>query len=233
MKKGQKRSKLVCCLILNVLLVVGCSSKQNETKVVLMNNQTLFEAVDTGDFKGVEILLKQKPSLEQKNKQGETPLMKAVYNHNNEISVLLIQAGADVNAQDKMLNSPFLYAGAEGNLEIVKLALDHGASFEIYNRYGGTALIPAAERGHLEVVKLLVNTPGFPKDHINNLRWTALLEAVLLGDGGSGQLAVVKALLAGGCQVNIADKEGVTPLGHAKKLRYQEMVKVLEQAGGK
>jgi ankyrin repeat protein len=159
--------------------------------------------------------------------------MKALYSHHNAISVLLIQAGADVNALDKMLNSPFLYAGAEGNLEIVKLALDHGARFDVYNRYGGTALIPAAERGHLEVVKLLVNTPNFPKDHINNLQWTALLEAVLLGDGGANQLGVVKALIAGGCRVNIADKEGITPLGHARKLGYKEMIKVLEQAGGK
>lgn len=233
MEKRKKRSEVWSFLILNVLLVIGCSSKQTETKVTPMDNQTLFEAVDTGNFKGVIALLKQKPALEQKNNQGQTPLMKALYNHHNGVSVLLIQAGANVNAQDKMLNSPFLYAGAEGNLEIVKLALDHGARFDIYNRYGGTALIPAAERGHLEVVKLLVNTPNFPKDHINNLQWTALLEAVLLGDGGSGQVAVVQALLAGGCNVNIADKDGITPLGHARKLGYKEMIKVLEQAGGK
>ncbi|WP_404827691.1 ankyrin repeat domain-containing protein [Flavobacterium shii] len=216
---------------MNALILVGCSSKQTDIKIDKMNRKTLFEAVNTGDVTHIVTLLKKKPFLDVKNNEGETPLMKAVYDHNNEIAILLINAGADVNAQDKMLNSPFLYAGAEGNLEIVKLALNHGANFEVYNRYGGTALIPAAEKGHLEVVKLLVNTANFPKDHINNLRWTALLEAVLLSDGGSVHIDIVKALIAGGCNVNITDKYGVTPLGHAKKLGYTEMIKVLEQAG--
>ncbi|WP_413999057.1 ankyrin repeat domain-containing protein [Flavobacterium sp. W1B] len=196
-------------------------------------NITLFEAVDNGDTVLVTDLLKEKPSLEAKNKEGRTALMQAVYKRNNDIAILLINAGADVNAQDDMKNSPFLYAGAEGNLEIVKKALNHGANFGVYNRYGGTALIPAAEKGHLEIVKLLVNTPGFPKDHINNLGWTALLEAVLLSDGGRVHINIVAALIDGGCNVNIADKNGITSLIHAKKQGYVEMVKLLEEAGAK
>lgn len=198
-----------------------------------MTSKTLLGAVEASDLESVIALLKDNPSLEVKNKDGETPLMKAVYNQDNEIAIALINAGADVNAQDKMLNSPFLYAGAEGNLEIVKEALKHGANFGVYNRYGGSALIPAAEKGHLEVVKLLVNTPNFPKDHINNLGWTALLEAVILSDGGTVHVNIIKALIAGGCNVNIADKNGVTSLAHAKKLGYKEMIKVLEQANAK
>lgn len=230
MKKQINRSNLRYCLILNVLLLIGCSSKQTDLKKDDMTTKTLLEAVETRDMGSVITLLKDNPSLEIKNKDGETALMKAVYNQDNEIAIALINAGADVNAQDKMLNSPFLYAGAEGNLEIVKKALNHGANFEVYNRYGGSALIPAAEKGHLEVVKLLVNTPNFPKDHINNLGWTALLEAVILSDGGTVHVNIVKELIAGGCNVNIADKNGVTSLRHAKKLGYKEMIKVLEQA---
>jgi ankyrin repeat protein len=233
MEKIQNRSNLLYCLVLNVLMLAGCSSKQADIKTEKMNSKTLFEAVETRDVISVITLLKEKPSLEIKNKDGETPLMKAVYSNNNEIAALLIKAGADVNAQDNMLNSPFLYAGAEGNLEIVKLALQHGANFGVYNRYGGSALIPAAEKGHLEMVKLLVNTPNFPIDHINNLKWTALLEAVLLSDGGPVHVSIVKALIDGGCNVNIGDKYGITALGHAKKLGYTEMIKILQQAGAK
>ena len=181
----------------------------------------------------VNKILQDKPSLEIKNEKGRTALMEAVYKRENTIASLFINTGANVNAQDNMKNSPFLYAGAEGNLEIVKMALEYGANFKIYNRYGGTALIPAAEKGHLEVVKLLVNTPNFPKDHINNLGWTALLEAVLLSDGGKLHINIVAALIAGGCDVNIADKNGITSLMHAKKQGYAEMVKLLEQAGAK
>ncbi|WP_346432465.1 ankyrin repeat domain-containing protein [Flavobacterium pisciphilum] len=233
MGKILNRGNLQYCLILNVLILIGCSSKQTDFKNDNMKNKTLLEAVEAGDINSVITLLKEKPSLEIKNKDGETALMAAVYNQNNEIATVLINAGADVNAQDKMLNSPFLYAGAEGNLEIVKLALSHGANFGVYNRYGGSALIPAAEKGHLEVVKLLVNTPNFPKDHINNLGWTALLEAVILSDGGIVHVNIIKELIAGGSNVNIADKNGVTSLAHAKKLGYKEMIKVLEQANAK
>jgi ankyrin repeat protein len=233
MEKFLNRSNLRYCLILNVLIVIGCSSQQTDLKTDKMINKTLLEAVEARDISSVITVLKENPSLETKNNDGETPLMRAVYNQDNAIATVLINAGANVNAQDKMLNSPFLYAGAEGNLEIVKLALNHGANFGVYNRYGGSALIPAAEKGHLDVVKLLVNTPNYPKDHINNLGWTALLEAVILSDGGKVHVNIVKALIAGGCNVNIADKNGVTSLAHAKKRGYTEMIQVLEEAKGK
>ena len=234
MARIKNNNSLISKMILVIILISGCSSKQTESKLENMDkNKALFAAVDRGD-KGLIIeILNKNPSLEFKNDQGRTALMEAVYKKNNDIAFLLITAGADVNAQDNMKNSPFLYAGAEGNLEIVKIALKHGANFKIYNRYGGTALIPAAEKGHLEVVKLLVNTPNFPKDHINNLGWTALLEAVLLSDGGKLHVNIVAALITGGCDVNIADKNGITSLMHAKKQGYAEMVKLLEQAGAK
>ncbi|TDE04650.1 ankyrin repeat domain-containing protein [Flavobacterium hiemivividum] len=234
MTNKRNRSVLLSKLILVIVIILGCSSKQTELKLEDMDlNKALFEAVDRGDATMLAKILQDKPSLELKNDKGRTALMEAVYKSDNKIAILLINAGADVNAQDGIKNSPFLYAGAEGNLEIVKMALNHGANFKIYNRYGGTALIPAAEKGHLEIVKLLVNTAGFPKDHINNLGWTALLEAVLLSDGGQVHIDIVAALIEGGCDVNITDKNGMTPLRLAKKQGYAEMVKLLEKAGAK
>ncbi|CZE46945.1 ankyrin repeat domain-containing protein [Campylobacter geochelonis] len=197
------------------------------------NPKDIFYAIEKGDTDLLKNILKSKPNLEAKNSQGQTPLMYATYKFNNEIAFLLIDAGASVNTQDNMLNSPFLYAGAQGNLELVKKALKHGADFNVFNRYGGTALIPAAEKGHLEVVKLLVNTPNFPKDHINNLGWTALLEAVILGSGGKVHTQIVQELVNGGCDVNIADRDGVTALKHAKNRGYEKIVKILEKAGAR
>ncbi|PAF43129.1 hypothetical protein BKH40_07340 [Helicobacter sp. 11S02629-2] len=197
------------------------------------SHKDLFEAVTKRDANKVKEILKTKPDLEVKNAKGQTPLMAAIYNHDNEIAFLLLDAGASVNSQDDMLNSPFLYAGAEGNLDFVKKALKHGANFGIYNRFGGTALIPASEKGHLDIVKLLVNTPNFPKDHVNNLGWSALLEAVILGNGGKVHTEIVKALVEGGVDVNIKDKDGVSALQHAKAKNYSDMVKILESAGAK
>ena len=221
-------------LIMLIIVITSCSSKQTESNLENMDkNKALFEAVQRADKDLTIQILNKKPLLEYKDDQGRTALMEVIYQKNNDIAFLLINAGADVNAQDNMKNSPFLFAGAEGNLEMVKMALKHGANFKIYNRYGGTALIPAAEKGHLEVVKLLVNTPNFPKDHINNLGWTALLETVLLSDGGQVHIDIVAALIDGGCDVNIADKNGFTSLMHAKEQGYTEIVKLLEQVGAK
>src|SRR6202008_132799 len=95
----------------------------------------------------------------------------------------LMAAGADVNAKDDIQDSTFLYAGAEGRTEILTMTLPT-ADLKSTNRYGGTALIPAAHDGHTEAVRILLDTP-IDKDHVNRLGWTALLEAVILGDGGS------------------------------------------------
>lgn len=213
---------------------VECGSGSNTTNYMIISNNDftspLISAVSKKDLKLVAEILRSKPDMEVKDNKGRTALMIATYNQDNLIAEMLIKAGANVNAQDSMLNSPFLYAGASGNLTILKLCLANGANFDIYNRYGGTALIPAAEKRHLEVVKVLSELPDYPIDHINNLGWTALLEAIILGPKGKAQVAIVKILVEAGCDVNIADKEGITPLQHAKNRGMDEIVNILLEA---
>ena len=213
----------------------SCSNLNGTTKASQSPMQaiSLLEAVAKRDINLVTKILTSHPNLELKDEKGRTALLLATYNNDTEIAKLLIDAGADVNAQDNMLNSPFLYAGASGFLSIVKMCLANGADFNVFNRYGGSALIPAAERRHLDVVNLLVNTPGYPIDHVNNLGWTALLEAIILGADRKVQVEIVRSLVDGGCDVNIADKDGVTPLEHAKKRSLNEIVVILTEAGAK
>lgn len=193
----------------------------------------LLSAVSERDSIQVAKILTVGSDLEKRDKKGRTALMIATYNEDNAIAEMLIAAGADVNAQDDMLNSPFLYAGASGYVPILKMCLANGANFNVYNRYGGTALIPAAEKRHLEVVKILIAIPDFPINHINNLGWTALLEAIILGKTGKVQVEIVKALVEAGADVNIADNDGITPLQHAKNRRMDEIVKILTQGGAR
>ncbi|MGJ7033407.1 ankyrin repeat domain-containing protein [Niabella hirudinis] len=191
----------------------------------------LFKCISEGHTGYIKEALSRNPNLERTNPEGQTALLYALYKKDTETALLLIGHGANVNAKDQVGNTPFLYAGAQGYTSVVNACLQHGADFTIFNRYGGTALIPAAEKAHLETVKLLAATPGFPIDHVNNLGWTALLEAIILGEGDDTHAPVIAALIAGGCDVNLPDKKGISPLAHAQRLEYKKIGALLETAG--
>nr|WP_227752175.1 ankyrin repeat domain-containing protein [Viridibacillus sp. JNUCC-6] len=191
---------------------------------------SLFEAVEKQDSNAVKKALKSEQNINTQDSKGRTALMIATYNNDVKSAKFLIEAGADVNIQDDMQNSPFLYAGAEGYLDILKLTTKAGADPKITNRYGGIALIPASEHGYVDVVKFLLTETNSDVNHINNLGWTALLEAIILGDGSKKQQETVRILLEHGANPNLADRDGVTPLEHAEKLGYKEIEKLLRKA---
>ncbi len=192
----------------------------------------LLAAAARGDAAAVKRLLATGAPIDARDGQGRTALLLATHGNHVETARVLIAAGADVNAKDAIQDSPFLYAGAEGRTEILKMTLPAGADLASTNRYGGTALIPACHHGHVEAVKILLNT-RIDLDHVNRLGWTALLEAVVLGDGGAVHTEIVGLLIKAGANVNIADRNGVTPLGHARARGYRALAALIERAGGR
>jgi len=115
----------------------------------------------------------------------------------------------------------------------LEVALALGCSARnVTSRYDGTALIAAAHLGHDGVVRTLIRA-GAPLDHVNNLGWTALIESIVLGDGGPRHVATLKALVEAGANPNLADRSGTTPLGLARSRGYREMVAILERAGAR
>ena len=98
------------------------------------------------------------------------------------------------------------------------------------SRFDGTALIAAAHLGHDGVVKQLI-AAGAPLDHVNNLHWTAVIESIVLGDGGPRHVATLRALVAAGASTTLTDRQGFTPLALARARGYREMVNVLQEAG--
>lgn len=197
------------------------------------NSSLLLKAAAANDTVVIRQLLAGKTDTEARDNKQRTALMLATYNHHTAAAALLIAAGADVNAQDDILNSPFLYAGAAGYSDILLLCLKAGADYKVYNRYGGTALIPACERGHVEVVRTLLQDKTFPIDHVNRLGWTGLLEAIILSNGGPAHVQIVQMLVDAGCKVDLADKDGITPLAHARQRGFKEIAGILERAGAK
>lgn len=196
-------------------------------------NHTLLKAANQGDKEAISKLLLDGADIDATDDRGRTSVMIAVHTNQFELFTYLVEQGANINIRDNQLDNPLLYAGAEGKLDFLSAAITAGADTTITNRYGGTALIPAADRGHVEIVRELLLNSDVNVNHINNLGWTALLEAVILGDGGKNHQEIVKLLIEHGADVNLGDSNGVTPLQHAKKHGYQEMVDVLTNAGGK
>lgn len=192
----------------------------------------LLDAAQRGDLGGVRDALGAGANVNAQGNGGESAVLRATRGHYSEVVRVLVEAGADVNLQDDRLDSAFLLAGAEGDVAILRWCAPT-ADTTVLNRFGGTALIPAAERGHVEAVRFLLESTRVDVNHVNNLGWTALLEAIVLSNGGPRHQEVVRLLLAHGADPNITDRDGVTPLRHARARGYVEIVNALEGAGGR
>lgn len=193
-------------------------------------NEKLLKASSTGNLQLIKRALKEGANINIQDHLGRSALMLATYNNDYVTSKLLIQKGADVNILDNALNNPFLYAGAEGYIDILRLTIEAGADASLLNRYGGTALIPASEHGYVDVVKLILSKTNTDVNHINNLGWTALLEAIILNDGNKNQQETIKLLIEHGADVNIKDFNNVSPYEHAKKRGFKEIEEILLNA---
>lgn len=190
-------------------------------------SEALTQAAEQGNQKAVFELIASGTSINSVDSRGQTALMAATHANQIDMVRVLLENGADVDLQDNMNDNPFLYAGAEGLLEILKLTIAAGANTKLTNRYGGTALIPACHHGYPECVLELLDTTDVDIDHLNNLGWTALIEAVILSDGGPVHQRIVQILLDHGADRSIGDFDGITPLEHAQRKGYAEMVKIL------
>ena len=188
----------------------------------------LHKAAHDGDAETIRMLTSTGADLEARDEAGRTALHVAAFASNDNCVRALAEAGADLDALEHRAYDIVTIAAVADDVEMVDLALSLGANAgNITSPYNGTALIAAAHLGHHEVVRRLIRS-GAPLDHINNLGWTALIEAVVLGDGGPDHIETVRALVLAGANKSIADNAGVTPLEHSRSRGYTEITTLLE-----
>lgn len=192
----------------------------------------LHAAAHVGDVKQITRLAAG-AALNARDGNGRTPIHVAAFARQREALRALVKAGADINLLDKDRYDAVTIASVADDEETLRSLLALGASAkQVTSRYDGTALIAAAHLGHDGVVRQLI-AAGAPLDHVNNLHWTAAIEAVVLGDGGPRHQKTLQALIAAGASLKLADRHGNTPLQLARSRGYGEMVKMLEQAGAR
>lgn len=221
--------KILLVIFQFIFAISSCSTDQiTDQTLNTMDSTKIVQAVEKNNLKLVEQELQKGMNVNTVDTKNRSLLLIATNNQNQEMAELLVKHGANVNQQADNLDSPFLYAGASGQTQLVKLFIENGARFDIFNRYYGSALIPACERGHVQTVYLLANTKNFPINHINRLGWTGLMEAVILGDGSKKYQQIIQILKDAGADMNIPDHDGVTPLQHAERRGFKEIISIIK-----
>ena len=171
--------------------------------------------------------------LNARDGNGRTPLHVATFARQRSAIRALVKAGANIDLLDKDRYDGVTIASVADDEETLRVLLSLGASAkQVTSRYDGTALIAAAHLGHDGVVRQLI-AAGAPLDHVNNLHWTAVIESIVLGNGGARHQATLKALIDAGASLKLTDRQGHTPLYLARTRGYREMVALLEAAGAK
>jgi uncharacterized protein len=193
----------------------------------------LHAAAARGDVAEIEKRIAAGENKEATDDRDRTPLHIAAYQKQYDAARSLIRLGADPNKLEIDRYDIITIAAVANDLPMLKLALDGGGNPKaITSRYDGTALVAAAHLGHAEVVRMLIAAKA-PLDHVNNLKWTALIESIVLGDGGKNHTETLRALVEAGADVNLPDGSGATPLRLARSRGYREMATILEKASAK
>ena len=195
--------------------------------------QGLHAAAHRGDLAAIQRLATNKAALSARDGAGRTPLHVATFARQPQAVRALLQAGADPAAFEQGRYDAVTIAAVADDEETLRVLLAGGASARLVtSRYDGTALIAAAHLGHDGVVRQLIQA-GAPLDHVNNLHWTAVIESIVLGDGGARHQATLKALLDAGASTQLADRNAETPLQLARARGYTAMVQMLQAAGAR
>lgn len=222
-----------CLWLLLALASAAAPAQVAPTPTEAARYAGLHAAAHQGDVARIEKLAIAKADFNSRDSYGRTPLHVAAHARQREAIRALVKAGARPDLLENDRYDAVTIASVADDEETLRALLQLGASAKLVtSRYDGTALIAAAHLGHDGVVRQLI-AAGAPLDHVNNLHWTATIEAIVLGNGGPRHQATLQALVKAGANLQLTDRQGNTPLQLAKSRGYGEMVKMLEAAGAR
>ena len=117
---------------------------------------TIHQLIQQGNIEAVkEIIASQPEAIHSKDEKGFPALVFAVYFNQPEITKLLIEKGADLEARDVLGNTALMGAAFKGNKAMVEILIASGADVNAVNNNQMTAADYATKYGHEEILKLL------------------------------------------------------------------------------
>ncbi len=200
-----------------VLVALGAAAARAQTD--------LLEAAKQGDVSAVRAALAEGVSPEVADREGRTPLHLAAEGGYTDVIRLLLDAGAEVDAEDREYGSrPLYYAVSGGHAVAAKLLLENGAAVDAVNHTRDpvsagsveyfTALSKACQLGRTDLVALLLSRGADATGH-----GVPLLVAM-----HGGHVEVMQMLLDHGADVNAKVGRGSTLL---HETGTPEMIKLL------
>src|SRR3954468_9755816 len=195
-------------LIVGLLLVLPAAAQTPPSTAGIAAYRGLHAAAAKGDAAEIARLIAAGEKADAVDSHRRTPLHVAAHFGHQAAAQALLRGGANPNALDAQQYDIVTIAAVNNDVRMLKLALAGGCDPKnIASPYQGTALIAAAHLGHAEVVRVLI-AAGAPLDHVNNLGWTALIESIVLGNGGKNHIDTLEALVKAGANINIAGSAG-------------------------
>jgi len=192
--------KLLITTIAAVLLV-GCGESQPPEPPDI----SIYDAANDGNIEAVKQHLAAGTDVNVKDKVGGTPLHRAAYKGHKEIVELLIDNGADVNAERH---------------ETVRVPADKVTPIQ----EAAFAASEATYKTYLEIMSILIAAGA---DVNAKVPFNTPLEAVIRLP------EIVELLIANGVDVNTRDSRNRTPLDRAIEFKQPETAALLRKHGGK
>lgn len=190
--------------------------------LVIFKETPLMRAASNGHIEMVELLLRNKASINAKDANGETALM---HTRNREVAHRLIQAGANVNARSKGGDTALMLISYQDYPELLQLLIESGANVNLKDASGRTAFLKAAWRGRIKNLQILVAA----KADINAVMADGRNALLMAGDGigmgpGIDRKEVIKMLKATG----VGSPKGVN--GELLKAAYAGNISAVRNA---
>jgi ankyrin repeat protein len=173
------------------------------------------------------------------DRANRAPLATATIDDDIDLMRLLLEAGADPDAQLPVLNNQgaIHFAATNASPAAVRLLLGAGADPDLADALGYTALLYTASGEGFEtpeaaiaMARLLLDAGADvnrPSNDFNSYAWTPLMEAAR-----NGQTGIVRFLLTvEGVDLAARNTDAQTALGAARESGFDETAAVLEAAG--